>query len=76
MRVAIFAIFLLALAGCGKSEVDKCVDAFMNEWDVKCAAYKRDPKPGDPVHKCDLKGSREDEEAAVRLVCLKASGKD
>jgi hypothetical protein len=75
MRILILLVLLL-LDGCGKSEVDKCVEAFMKEWDTKCTAYKRDPKPDDQVDKCDLKGSREEQEAAVRFGCLKAAGKN
>lgn len=72
--VAITSILLLlALAGCGKSEINKCVDAFMKEYDVKCTAYSPEPKTGESVPSCNLKGAREEEEASVRLGCLKAS---
>jgi hypothetical protein len=64
-------LLLLANSGCGKSEVDKCVDAYLKEFDLFCASPKGKDKPI-----CNQL-TRATEETQKRLVCLKAaSGKD
>lgn len=57
------------LFGCGKSEVDKCVDTFMVRFDTLCKANQL------AIKDCSKIGFREEEEAHVRLTCLKAAGK-
>lgn len=44
MKPSIFALVAFTLASCGKSEVDKCLEAFMKPWDAECSAYQRDTK--------------------------------
>lgn len=66
MRVAIFALFFLALAGCGKSEVDKCVDAFVVRYVEACNA-------GQFNFDCKQSWRKAEEEANARVQCLKAA---
>ncbi len=67
-RSVFFTLLLLALAGCGKSEVDKCVDAGMRSFDAKCASKE--------YSDCDKPGARSEEEFSLRVGCLKAAGKN
>ena len=68
MKHTTILICVLLLSGCGKSEIDKCVDTFMARFDALCKANQLASKD------CSKSGLREDEEANVRLACLKAAG--
>ena len=59
---------VLLLVACGKSEVDKCVDAFMTRYDAMCASKQL------AIKDCTQPGLREQEEANSRLQCLSAAG--
>lgn len=69
MKIASMFILAVLLSACGKSEVDKCVDAFMVRFDTLCKANQL------AIKDCAKSGLREEEEANVRLECLKASSK-
>ncbi len=70
MKVSIFIFLALALSGCGKSEVDKCVDSYMKTFEVVCSS-------SNPPETLCNKGSREHEEYKGRIRCMKAAvGKD
>ena len=60
-------LLLLANSGCGKSEVDKCVEVGMKGFDARCAA-----KPFDNSD-CTAPGGRSDVEFGFRQFCLKAA---
>ncbi len=69
MRIALI-MSLICLSGCGKSDIDKCVEAGMRGFDAECAA-----KPFEDS-RCTAPGGRSNEEFAYRMYCLKAaSGK-
>jgi len=69
-RSVFFTLLLLALAGCGKSEVDKCVESYMKTFEVVCSS-------SNPPESLCQKGSRENEEYKSRIRCMKAAaGKD
>lgn len=67
MKVSIFIFLALALTSCGKSEVDKCVDAYLKSFDLFCASPEGKDDP-----ECNQRG-RASEETQKRLVCLRAA---
>ncbi len=67
MRSVAILTFACLLSGCWRSEIDKCVDTFMVRFDALCKANQL------AIKDCSKSGFREDEEANVRLACLKAA---
>lgn len=70
MKVSIFILFALALSGCGKSEIDKCVDAGMSMFDAECMANPLE----NPL--CLKPGGRSNVEFGFRRSCLQAAGRN
>lgn len=69
MKVSIFIFSALALSGCGKSEVDKCVDAFVVRYVEACNA-------GQFNFDCKQSWRKAEEEANARVQCLKAASRN
>jgi hypothetical protein len=69
MKASFFTLALLALAGCGKSEVDKCVEAFVVRYVEACNA-------GQFNFDCKASWRKAEEEANARVHCLNAASRN